>query len=581
MLRLPIALPDRLPHLEGRRGAIVRAIYLAVATATLIVIAGSFWFNARDYFGNVPATVAYGFRTETNMDSAPVVGGASRGSGLQRNDRIISIDGRELPASATEYTIGDRLAADEDGRVTLVTRSEDGAVRTHHLTRAPVTAATIDPNSQLPLWTYVTLGFAFTQLPLLMWLAASLLLARRRPRDPEAMLFAFAFLLMSVAVAGYWLSALLGVPVLLRNSLANVGACFLLIAIAGFPDGRFDSLLSRVAAAGLVLLAIIGCVVITPNPVLALDLMFLLCTLAVLAAVWLRYRRAPPGIARQQMKWAVFGFCAALALILPAQILFSTGALGTTGMAPFLIGILFPFAMMLIPLGLLVSLLRYRLYDADAAISRSAGYAVLTLLLAGTFGASAKMIEWFFETYFGGEAGALPGAIGAGLAVVLITPMHNRIQNWTERRFQKALLHLRRDLPDCVGDLRETAGMGELLDEVLARVEAGTRAVRSAVVVEGATVAARGDPDGDFPTSVPLLIGHQQVEIGTLLVGPRPDGSPIGRDEREALAEVADPIARALRIVRLREATQHRLDSEIAELRAALRRLTLSEAPMS
>jgi hypothetical protein len=230
--------------------------------------------------------------------------------------------------------------------------------------------------------------------------------------------------------------------------------------------------------------------------------------------------------------------------------------------------------MMLMPIGLLVSLLRYRLYDADTMVSRSAGYAVLTLLLAGTFGASAKMIEWFFETSFGRDAGALPGAIGAGLAVVLITPMHNRIHRWAERRFQKALLHLRRDLPDCVGDLRETAGLPELLDEVLARVEAGTRAVRSAVVIEGERVAERGDGGADFPVSIPLRVEYQRAEIGSLLVGPRPDGSAPGKDEREALAEVADPIARAVRIVRLREGTQRRHEIEMAELRAALQRLT-------
>jgi hypothetical protein len=396
------------------------------------------------------------------------------------------------------------------------------------------------------------------------------------------MLFAFAFLLLGFAVASFWLTAMLGVPSLLRESFGNVGLCFLLIAIAGFPDGRFESLLSRIAAAGLILLAIAECVVNATNATLTLAPPFLLSTLAVLAAVWLRYRRTPPGMARQQIKWAVFGFCAALALILPAQTLISAGAVGTTGVLPSLIDrIVFPFAMMLIPIGLLVSLLRYRLYDADTVVSRSAGYAVLTLLLAGTFGASAKAIEWFFETSFGRDAGALPGAIGAGLAVVLITPLNKRIQNWAERRFQKALLHLRRDLPDCVGDLRETAGLAELLDEVLVRVLGGTQAVRAAVVIDGETVAARGDGGADFPVSVPLRVDYQRMEIGALLVGPRPDGSAPGKDEREALAEIADPIARAVRIVRLREETQHRQESKFAELESALQRLTQSESDRS
>jgi hypothetical protein len=71
------------------------------------------------------------------------------------------------------------------------------------------------------------------------------------------------------------------------------------------------------------------------------------------------------------------------------------------------------------------------------------------------------------------------------------------------------------------------------------------------------------------------------MEIGALLVGPRPDGSAPGKDEREALAEIADPIARAVRIVRLREETQHRQESKFAELESALQRLTQSESDRS
>ena len=91
-------------------------------------------------------------------------------------------------------------------------------------------------------------------------------------------------------------------------------------------------------------------------------------------------------------------------------------------------------------LGLIVSLLRYRLYDAEAAISRSAGYALLTLLLGLTFAVSAKSLEYLVETYLGQEAGGLPGAVAAGLAVLLVTPLNDRVQDWAERRFQKDLL---------------------------------------------------------------------------------------------------------------------------------------------
>jgi hypothetical protein len=232
---------------------------------------------------------------------------------------------------------------------------------------------------------------------------------------------------------------------------------------------------------------------------------------------------------------------------------------------------LFAFGIAAYALGLMISLLRYRLYDADAVIGRSAGYAVLTVLLAGTFGASAKLVEWFVETSFGGDAGAWPGAIGAGLAVVLITPMHRRVHDWAERRFQKDLIHLRRDLPEAVGDLRETAGLEELLDDVLARVERGAHVTRAAVAIDGQIVARHGS-DGPWLNEVPLAIGHQGQAVGTLLIGPRPDGSPVGKDERSALAAIADPIGRAVRIVTTREARQAALERRLAAMEERIAR---------
>jgi hypothetical protein len=233
-----LSLPTRLPHLEGRRAGAVAWVYAATAVAVLVVVAGSFWFNGRDFFGNMPAAGAYGFRTQTSGGRPAIVGPASaeaKASGLARGDRFVSIDGEPVPEEATEFTIGERLSADPDGRIALVTRSRDGTLRTHHLTRRPLDGATVEPMTGLPLWLFIALGFTATQLPLVVWFAASVLLARRRPGDPEAMLFAFAALLISVPAAGFWLNALVGVPRSAMESVGNFGACMLLAAIAGFP----------------------------------------------------------------------------------------------------------------------------------------------------------------------------------------------------------------------------------------------------------------------------------------------------------------------------------------------------------
>jgi hypothetical protein len=605
-----IRLPSRLPHLEGRRGTIVRLLYLAVALAALINICGSFWFNARDYFGNMPTAGSYGFRTQTSVGHPTIAGAASAeaiASGLRRGDRILSIDGEPLAADATEFTIGDRIAADPDGRIALVTRSTDGSVRTHRLTRAPVGAATVEPVTRLPLWLYIAAGFGGTQLPLLLWFAASLLLARRRPRDPEAMLFAFGFLLMSInSGSGFWLIAFAGVPNFLLEKITNIGACMLIAAIAGFPDGRFPTRLSRLTLAAAMLLT---AMLLVLRGSLALTILFTLCSIGLAASVIARYRSARVGIERQQIKWAVFGFAAAFIIMVPVQIGLVIAMGEGEPRVRFLMDRLgISFALLLIPAGLLVSLLRYRLYDAEAAMSRSAGYAVLTLLLGATFAASAEALEWFFENSLGQQGSAVPGAIAAALAVVLITPLNQRIQDWAERRFQKGLLHLRRDLPDCVGDMRETSALEPLLAEAMERISSAVRASRSAAIVAGRVAAvrevpleeveawaagARLDPAGAqmdcdrsdplFPMRVPLRVRHGAAEpVGWILLGPRPDGSFYGKDEQEALAEVADPLARALRVVMLREereaAQESRLGAIEARLAEALRALGPREA---
>lgn len=580
----------RLPSLDGRRGRAVMAIYALVATLIFILIAGSFWFNARDYFGNMPTAAEYGFRTRTN-DGVPVIAAVSRPSdqGLREGDRIIAINGADLPSSATEFTIAERLAADPDGRVTLVARSADGAIRTHELEREAVTSATIEAKSRMPLWLFIGIGFVSNQLPLLVWFGASLFLAWRRPRDPEAMLLAFGFALLCITRgSGFWLSALEGVPESAIIIMENLGGSVTLLAIAAFPDGRFANRLARLSILLIAIVSILTVAVpLAGIPSQLLDASALLTVIVLLASVWRRYRRTTDQTQRQQIKWAVFGFCAAMLLFLPVLTATVAGLVPDDGPAPILLyGVVVQFGWLLIPTGLLISLLKFRLYDADAAISRSAAYAAVTLLLAAIFAASAEGLEWMFEVNFGRDAGALPSAIAAALAVLAFTPLNHRLQLWAEQRFRRDLVQLRRDLPECVDDLRETSSLDKLLETILAKVSAGVRAERAAIVI-GRDVAAtravdrgevanwldRARPDDSvesldcdredvmLPMRVPLRVRHaEEGNFGWLLLGPRPDESFYGRDEREALAELAGPIARAVQIVLVREAREAEAD---------------------
>jgi hypothetical protein len=229
--------------------------------------------------------------------------------------------------------------------------------------------------------------------------------------------------------------------------------------------------------------------------------------------------------------------------------------------------------------GLLISLLRYRLYDAEALIVRSVSFGALGLVFVALFAGFEKVIEVLGDEMFGQRLGLLSGGIGAAVAAMVVVPLHHRLTHWAEHRFQKQLIALRRGLPALVGDLRETAPVERIAAASLDWVMRGVHASRAALVIGSRVVDARGieadeaeswrktwlpsvEPgldsardDATFPLRIPLEAdGHGRV--GWLLLGPRPDGSFYGKDERKALEEVADPVARALEIAEAREARE-------------------------
>lgn len=572
-----------LPQLTGWKFAVFRAVWVfALALAVGGTIAGLHYHKA--WYGSVIRPIEdLGLQIARAPVLGPPLGSQAREAGIVPGLRLIAIDGRALPPDGlpveTTREIAARLERPEGAQVRVQTRSPEGLVRDHLLTKSRGHVVEAYRGSGISHEQRRLIELIADLAATTVNVAAAVLLFRRRARDPVAAMLSLAFLLLAANTGPAWYMLMgLGVPQVAYVAGA-IGWGALFVGVAVFPEGRLETRWRRVlvAATGLWVLAYLAAVArLVDLPGGFFDLSGILLITASVASLGARYRRLSFGVARQQIRWAFLGFAVGAGLgsaVIVAGILTGSDPVDPASIwFRLLLWIVGSIAFSFLALGLLISLLKYRLYDADAAISRSAGYAVLTLLLGATFAASAKGVEWVFEAYFGDQAGALPGAVGAGLAVVLITPMHRRVQDWAERRFQKALLHLRRDLPQCVDDLRETAGLDALLDEVLARVEAGTRAVRSAVTIDGQRVAARGD-DGGYPLAVPLRVGHQQAEIGVLLVGPRPDGSAPGPDEREALAEIADPVARAMRIVLLREAREAKDEARFAALEVAMARL--------
>lgn len=482
---------------------------------------------------------------------------------------MISVDGREVPDRYTDQNnveIARALGQDNGRVVRLSLRTPEGARVEVPVRRGPHHLAQSDRNSPMPYASRMVLNITTIVIVSLLLILTAAMLFRRRPRDPVVALISAGFLLVTVLNTGAVGLVELGAAEWQLSLLRGLAFCCIFLAIAVFPTGGFTP---RWTLAIIPMLTVLLTVPFWPDKVvwLAPALAAVVAVFAVAAAIW-RFHKLPPGRERQQIKWATLGIGALVLFGVAVDVLGVIDRQVTDNRLHFALFVgqtLSSFlSLALLCGGLLISLLRYRLYDADAAISRSATLAALTLSLIAVFAGTEKLIETLGEQWFGGSAGTAAGAIAAGLAAVLLVPMHRWLDAWAERRFQHNLVTLRK-LPNLVGDLRETATIEQLAEAALDRIANTLRATGGAIALsDGAVVARLGDGE-DHPVRLPLddeSYGH----IGELRLGPRPDGTLYGKDEREALSSVTGSVARAIAIVRKRSETEMRWQRRLNDL---------------
>ncbi|HEY0149913.1 MAG TPA: hypothetical protein VGB70_13040 [Allosphingosinicella sp.] len=599
----------------GRRALLVlRPLWWLVFLLALAGPVGGTW----DRFAN-PAPnsqLMLGSRAGVVLDENDLtrvrfpVGPSAQAAGVEPGDKILSIDGIgvsvSVPLAALESeganpldqaAFAGILYGTDDMPTELKLRGTDGA---HRIVRLTTSERHIEAGAGalgIPKWmlTVIDLLHLLTY-PFL--LAAAWMLYRRCPHDAVSTLLSFAILLTMAGEqpSASFLTNVAGVPEKAQTAIFDLGNVLLLAGVLLFPHGRLGP---WTVAASLLLLPVLF--FLGGDAYRGVFMLFMALSVALLVR---RMKQMPPGPSRQQIKWALFGF-AGYALFLAASLLAdmlkgSVAAFWQQLFVETFAGLSLGLAFLSLQLGLLVALLRFRLYDAESVISRSATFGIVMLTMGVAFAAGAEAIEEAVKAAAGRDAGPAASIAAAAMATLLASPAHGRIQRWTERLFHENLLKLRRDLPETVRDLREIASLPELLANVLSRVKGGVRTVRGAIAVDGDIAELFGatreeaklwlarftaapeadkvacDPaDPIFPVRVPLCAAQGGACLGWLLIGPRPDGTQVSGDEREALAEIADPVARAIHIVVKRE----RQEGEIAALLAEqMRRIEALEA---
>jgi hypothetical protein len=176
------------------------------------------------------------------------------------------------------------------------------------------------------------------------------------------------------------------------------------------------------------------------------------------ASLVVRFRRAR-GTERQQLRW--LALAAALA---PLAVLVTAAGLRADNWA--VVNGAVGLYLALPPLATGAAILRYRLYDLDRIISRTLAYGLLTVLLGAGYAAVVLGLGLLLP-----DASSLVVAAATLAVAALFQPARRRLQQATDRRFNRRRYHAAATIAAFSARLREEVDLDTLTAELLAVVE--------------------------------------------------------------------------------------------------------------
>lgn len=173
-----------------------------------------------------------------------------------------------------------------------------------------------------------------------------------------------------------------------------------------------------------------------------------------LAGVIARYRRAT-GEVRQQIKWVAWVVMVGAPIVLGlygGQELLGLPSLGEWNDLPFIAVVSIG-----LPTAIGIAIFRYRLYEIDRIISRTATYSLVAVVLAAVYvgGVTATQQILPVQNQFGIVASTL--AVAA-----LFNPLRRRVQLAVDRRFNRSRYDAQRVLDDFAARLRDDVDLEQM-----------------------------------------------------------------------------------------------------------------------
>jgi hypothetical protein len=269
-----------------------------------------------------------------------------------------------------------------------------------------------------------------------------------------------------------------------------------------------------------------------------------------------------------------------LVLILAAVILAALAGDEPNSMTPLMsltVLVLFSSGMAAMAMGLLVALTRFRLWEADTVITRSAAYAVVTLIVGVVWAASSDLVKLVITEVMGRESEAGATTVGAIIAAGVFSPTQSAVLGWTRRHFGGPLDQIH-DSAKRLKNWGLTEPPAEVATRALSIIDQAAHPAASAIVLDTAMgqelIAARGVTSAEDPKLIEkLVLEDEESSVGVLLIGRRSDGNRYNRQEIDAIREIIPSLAEALRVARGRYSRDNMMQQRLDEMAARLAQL--------
>ncbi len=331
---------------------------------------------------------------------------------------------------------------------------------------------------------FATLNIIFNVITSLIWYGVGFFIFWRRSDDWLALLAAFVLVMFNVTINSNnnvpsilaSVYPALTLPLSFMNFLGGIslGVFFLL-----FPNGQLVPRWMRLILLLLIISEFLGDF---PSPSSAFDAnwpgwLLLLMPLVIFGTIIYsqiyRYRRISTPLQRQQTKWIILGVAVAIGIILGilAVTFLIPSYLNSNAFGGFIITfIIWPAALLLIPISIGFSILRYRLYDIDLLINRTLVYGSLSAILILVYVGLIFALQYLLRGIISQNNDV--AIVFSTLAIAaLFQPLRHRIQAIIDRRFYRRKYDAAKIVEAFSATLRNEVDLDQLSEHLIAVVQ--------------------------------------------------------------------------------------------------------------